>query len=192
MTEVSRSITGTLKRRGQGSYTLDKNRSVIYHKETKNFPFNSEFEALLTFSGKPTGSFIQHVVPSPESITVRQRHSFVSLPDGNYKKRAFDPRAGYFGIKYMDFATPIDQDIHKRFISRHRLQKKHPQREMSEAVEPIIYYVDRGAPEPIRSALIEGASWWNEAFEAAGFKDAFQVKLLPEDADPLDVRYNVM
>lgn len=185
-------VTGTLKRSGQGSYNLDKNRSVIYHENTKNFPFNSEFEAMLTFSGKPTGSYTRRVVPSPESITVRQRHSFVSLPDENYKKRVFDPRAGYFGINYMDYATPIDQDIHKRYISRHRLQKKYPRRKMSEAVEPIIYYMDRGAPEPIRSALIEGASWWNEAFDAAGFKNAFQVTLLPEGIDPLDVRYNVI
>lgn len=185
-------ISSTLKYRGQGSYTLDKEKSVIYPESTKNFPLNSEFEALLTFSGTPAGRFIREVVPSPELVSVRQRHSFVALPDENYEKRVFDPRAGYFGINYMDYATPIDQDIHKRYISRHRLQKKNPKRALSEAVEPIVYYVDRGAPEPIRSALIEGASWWNEAFEAAGFKDAFQVKLLPEGADPLDVRYNVI
>jgi hypothetical protein len=185
-------VANILKRSGQGSYSLDKEKSVIYPENTKNFQFNSEFEALLTFSGSPTGRYIREVVPSPELVTVRQRHSFVALPDDNYQKRAFDPRAGYFGIHYMDYATPIEQDIHKRYISRHRLQKKNPKRAMSEAIEPIIYYVDRGAPEPIRSALIEGASWWNEAFEAAGFKDAFQVELLPEGADPLDVRYNVI
>lgn len=185
-------VVGALKRSGQGSYSLDKNRSVIYHENTKNFPLNSEFEAMLTFNGNPGGVYVRQVVPSPNSITVRQRHSFVALPDANYQKRVFDPRAGYIDINYMDYATPVDEDIHRRYISRHRLQKKNPNRKMSEAIEPIIYYVDRGAPEPILSALIEGASWWNEAFEAAGFKDAFQVKVLPEAADPLDVRYNVI
>ncbi len=185
-------VVNALKRAGQGSYSLDMEKSVIYHENTRNFELNSEFEALLTYKGNPTGGYIRQVVPTPELVTVRQRHSFVALPDDDYQKRAFDPRAGYFGIQYMDYATPIDQDINKRFISRHRLQKKNPKKEVSESVEPIIYYVDRGAPEPIRSALIEGASWWNEAFEAAGFKDAFQVKVLPEGADPLDVRYNVI
>jgi len=186
-------VVGSLKRSGQGNYSLDKNRSVVYHENTKNFPFNSEFEAMLTFSGNPTGSYVREVVPSPKSITVRQRHSFIALPDENYHKRVFDPRAGYSAnTGYLDYATPIDKDIHKRFISRHRLQKKNPNRKVSEAVKPIIYYVDRGAPEPILSALIEGASWWNEAFEAAGFKNAFQVRVLPEGADPLDIRYNVI
>ena len=181
-----------LKNKNQGTYTLDKGRSVIYPENTKNFPKNSEFEALLTFQGAPTGAQVRQVVPSPNAVTVRQRHSFVALPDSKYQKRTYDPRAGFFGIEYMDFATPIDQDIHKRYISRHRLIKKNARKSMSKPVAPIIYYVDRGAPEPIRSALIEGASWWNQAFEAAGFKDAFQVKVLPEGADPLDVRYNVI
>lgn len=185
-------VVGALKSSRQGSYSLDKNRSVIYHENTKNFPSNSEFESLLTFSGKPEGSYIREVVPSPNSVTVRQRHSFVELPDNKYQMRVFDPRAGYFGIDYLDYATPIDEDIQKRFISRHRLTKKNPGRKISEPVEPIIYYLDRGAPEPIRSALLEGASWWNEAFEEAGFKNAFLVKLLPDGADPLDVRYNVI
>jgi len=185
-------VVGSLKISDQGSYSLDRDRSVIYPEHIKNFPLNSEFEAMLTFSGNPSGGYIREVVPTPKSVSVRQRHSFVALPDGKYQKRAFDPRAGYMGINYMDFATPIDQDINKRYISRHRLQKKNPNRKLSEAIEPIVYYVDRGAPEPIRSALIEGASWWNEAFEAAGYKNAFQVKVLPEGADPLDVRYNVI
>jgi len=119
-------------------------------------------------------------------------HSFIKLPNDHYKPRKFDPRAGYFDMSYMDYAAPIDQPIVKRFITRHRLEKKDPTAAMSEAVKPIIYYVDRGAPEPVRTALMEGASWWNQAFEAAGYKNAFQVKLLPEDADPMDIRYNII
>jgi hypothetical protein len=172
---------------------LDKSRSAFYLPRTKNFPQNTEFEVTLTFTGQPTGAFVRDVVtPTPSSITVREHHSFVQLPDNNYKPRKADPRAGYFGISYYDYATPISEPIVKRFIARHRLEKKDPNAAVSEAVEPIVYYMDAGAPEPIRSALMDGARWWNQAFEAAGYKDAFQVKVLPEDADPMDVRYNVI
>lgn len=185
-------VSGSLRRSGQGNYSLDGNRSAVYLDRTKNFPQNSEFEALLTFQGNPEGGYIRSVVPSPEAVTVRQHHSFVQLPDDQYEPREFDPRSGYISISYQDYATPIDQPLTKRFIIRHRLQKKNPKARMSEAVEPIVYYLDPGAPEPVKSALLDGARWWNQAFEAAGYKDAFQVKILPEDADPLDVRYNVI
>lgn len=185
-------VSGTLKNTGQGNYSVDKSRSAFYLPRTKNFPKNSEIEVTLTFTGQPAGGYIRSVTPTASSVTVRQHHSFVELPDNNYKPRVFDPRAGYFSMSYYDYATPIDQPIEKRFITRHRLEKKDPNAAISEAVEPIIYYLDRGAPEPIRSALLDGARWWNQAFEAAGYKDAFQVEMLPEDADPMDVRYNVI
>ena len=184
-----------LKQRGQGVYSLDTSKSALYLDRTKSFPQNTEFEAILTFvlGDKETiAPWTKSVTPSGESITVRQHHSFVALPDDSYERRPLDPRSGFFGISYQDYATPIDQPLVKRFIQRHRLLKKDPQAAVSEAVEPIVYYVDAGAPEPILSALIEGASWWNQAFEAIGYRDAFQVKVLPEDADPLDVRYNVI
>ena len=185
-------VIGALKRSKQGNYKLDPSRSAIFMDRTKNFPDNTEFEATLTFTGEPKGRYVNQVVPSPKAITVRQHHSFIRLPDSNYQMRELDPRSGFFGIQFQDYATPIDQPLMKRYIQRHRLQKKDPTAKVSEAVEPIIYYVDPGAPEPIRSALITGASWWNQAFEAAGYKDAFQVKVLPEDVDPMDVRYNVI
>ena len=185
-------VTNTLQRGQQGTYRLEPTRSAFYLPNTKNFPQNTEVETTLTFTGEPTGQFVRQVVPVPEAITVRQRHSFVQLPPAGYKPRVSDPRAGYFGIDYMDFATPIEEPITKRFISRHRLQKKDPSARVSEAVEPIVYYVDRGAPEPVRSALLEGARWWNQAFEAIGYKDALQVELMPAHVDPMDVRYNVI
>ncbi|MEM6804425.1 MAG: zinc-dependent metalloprotease [Bacteroidota bacterium] len=185
-------IAGRLQRAKQGSYRMDAKRSAVYLPKTKNFPKNSEFEALLTFSGQSKGSQIRSVVPSSDAVTVRMHHSFVELPDAQYKPRTFDPRSSFNAIRYQDYATPIDAPLVKQFIRRHRLEKKNPKAKVSEAVEPIIYYVDRGAPEPIRSALIEGASWWNQAFEAAGYKDAFQVKVMPADADPMDVRYNLI
>ena len=185
-------VTGTLSQSGQGSFSLDASRSAFYLPRTKNFPQNSEFEVTLTFAGNSPGSYVRQVVPTPQAITVRQHHSFVKLPENSYKPRVFDPRSGYFGIEYMDYATPISEPIVKRFIARHHLEKKNPGAAMSEAVEPIVYYLDPGTPEPIRSALLEGAQWWNQAFEAAGYQNAFQVKILPEGADPLDIRYSVI
>jgi len=185
-------VTNTLQRTQQGTYRLDPTRSAFYLPNTKNFPQNTEVETTLTFTGEPAGQFVRQVVPVPEAITVRERHSFVQLPPPGYKPRVFDPRASYYGITYMDFATPIEEPVTKRFISRHRLQKKDPAARVSEAVKPIVYYVDRGAPEPVRSALLEGARWWNQAFEAIGYKDAFRVEVMPADIDPMDVRYNVI
>jgi len=185
-------VSGTLKRNNQGNYQVDKSRSALYLKRTKAFPNNTEFEAIITFTGSSEGYNIRSVTPSSNAVTVRQHHSFIQLPDDNYKPREFDPRAGYFVLTYQDYASPIDEPLVKRFITRHRLQKKNPEAAISEPVEPIIYYLDRGAPEPIRSALMEGASWWNQAFEAAGYKNAFKVELLPEGADPMDVRYNLI
>ncbi len=188
----SHGISERLGEQKQGTYTVDASRSAIYAKGLKNFPKNSEFEAMITFQGIAKGENIQSVTPSPNALTVRTHHSFIELPDEQYQPSKFDPSAGYFGIRFHDYAAAIDEPLVKRFICRHRLEKKDPASDLSEPIKPIIYYVDRGTPEPVRSALIEGASWWNEAFEAAGFKNAFQVKLLPEGADPLDVRYNVI
>lgn len=185
-------VAQTLKQSKQGTYQLNTDRSALYMERTKNFPKNTEVEALLTFTGEPQGSYIRQVTPSPEAVSVRLHHSLVELPDSWYSPRPFDPRAGYFGISYADYATPIDEPLQKRFIARHRLYKENPGAALSEAVEPIVYYLDRGTPEPVRSALLEGASWWNEAFQAAGYKNAFRVEMLPEGADPLDVRYNVI
>lgn len=186
-------VIGTLRSSQQGTYTLDKSRSAFYLPRTKNFPQNSEFEVTLTFtSNQPQGQYIRSVTPTPGAITVREHFSFVQLPDADYKPRVFDPRAGFFPMSYYDFASPFSEPVQKRFITRHRLKKKDPTAAVSEAVKPIIYYVDPGAPEVVRNALIEGARWWNQAFEAAGYKNAFQVEVLPEGADPMDVRYNVI
>ena len=183
-----------IKSNQQGNYVLDKTRSAIYLPRTKNFPLNSEFETTITFVNNDgiTGNFVNSVTPSPEAITLRMHHSFVQLPDNDYKPRIFDPRSSYIPISFYDYSTPVTEPIEKFFIMRHRLKKKDPTAAKSEAVKPIIYYLDNGTPEPIRSALLEGASWWNQAFEAAGYINAFQVKLLPEDADPMDIRYNVI
>ncbi len=185
-------VADRLESNKQGSYSLDKSKSAIHLDRTKAFPKNVEFEAMITLKGKPKSYEIRSVSPDAESITVFQHHSFVELPDNNYKPRKYDPRCGSWDVSYFDYATPINEPINQMFITRHRLEKKNPDSQRSEAVEPIVYFVDRGAPDLIKNALIEGASWWNRAFEAIGFENAFQVKVLPEGADPLDLRYNVI
>src|SRR5688572_27553489 len=167
----------------QGSYTLDRNRSAIYLPRTKAFPKNTEVEATLTFTTNDRpGALVRGVTPTADVVTVRQHHSFVALPEPGYQPRRADPRVGVGGIDFYDYASPFTEPISKTWIARHRI----------EPGKPIVYYVDNGVPEPIRTALVEGASWWNAAFEAAGYPNGFQVKVLPADADPLDVRYNVI
>ena len=188
----SHDIIGRLKSRNQGAYKLDKTRAAIYLENTISFPKNTEFESMLTFTGDPKHREIRSVTPDAKSVSVRMHHSFVELPDDNYKPRTFHPYAGYGNNNYYDYATPIHEAMNKKFIRRHRLEKKDPTAAVSEAVEPIIYYIDPGCPDPVKTALMEGARWWNQAFEAAGYKDAFQVKELPEGANSLDVRYNMI
>ena len=189
-------LSALLEQAGEGSYALDAQRSVINMPRSKAFPDNTEVDALVTFVGHPEGNILRTVAPDAGAITLHLHHSFVRLPDDGYTPLPYDPRAGFIdggeGDLFYDYAAPLGEPVKRGYARRHRLEKKHPDREMSEAVEPIVYYVDSGVPEPIRSALVEGALWWNQAFEAAGFIDGFQVKILPDGVDPMDVRYNVI
>lgn len=186
-------VADKIRKMKQGTYTLNEGRSAIYISNTKNFPKNTEMEATLTFvGGADAGRLLNAVTPSTDAITVRMHHSFVELPDGNYQARKYDIRSGYGGTSYFDYGSDFSEPIEKMVINRHRLQKKDPSAILSEPVKPIVYYLDNGTPEPIRSALLEGASWWNQAYEAAGYKNAFQVKILPDSADPMDIRYNMI
>ena len=189
-------IADLLAARGEGSFSIDESRSAIYPPKTKSFPDNTEIDATLTFAGKSKGRILGTVAPNADAVTVHGHHSFIRLPDDGYQPLPYDARAGYIhsgeATLVYDYASPIDAPIKSAFARRHRLEKVDPTAEVSEAVEPIVYWVDSGAPEPVKSALIEGALWWNQAFEAAGYKDAFQVKVLPPEADPMDIRYNVI
>ncbi|MDH3767777.1 MAG: zinc-dependent metalloprotease, partial [Gammaproteobacteria bacterium] len=191
-------LAATLKEADEGDYQVDVTRSAIYLPQTRTFPDNSEIEAIITLIGEPTGSILSTVTPDAHAVTVHIRHSLVRLPQPGYEPLPFDPRAGYidpasWGIGMLyDYATPVGESVVRPLTLRHRLEKKNPEAKQSAAVEPIVYYVDRGVPEPIRTALVEGASWWSESFEMAGYENAFRVELLPQDADPLDVRYNVI
>jgi hypothetical protein len=169
-----------------------------------NFPRNTEMEAELTFISQPGagggggrggGGFFEgvgSVSATSEAASVRVHTSFVELPDNNYRPRAYDPRAGFFGESWRDYSAPLDQPQLQRFIARHRLEKVNPGAPVSDVVKPIIYYLDPGTPEPVRSALLDGARWWNQAFEAAGFRNAFRVEMLPEGVSSMDIRYNVI
>ena len=187
-------VAESLLRANQGAYKIDPDRSAIALDNTKAFPKNTEVEAILTFTpgAMPRGEFVAAVTPDPHAITLREHTSLIELPEPGFKPRAFDPRSGYYPFTYRDYSAPLNERMDQRFIIRHRLEKRDPNAAVSEPIKPIVYYVDRGAPEPIRTALVEGARWWSQAFEAAGFKNAFQVKVLPEGADPMDVRYNMI
>ena len=185
-------VSQRLKNSNSGSYTLNKSMSAVELERTKAFPDNIEFDVILTFIGSPSGNLVSSVTPTPSNLTVNQHYSFVKLPDNNFNKRKFDPRSGSNPFIVYDYSTPIDEKLEQKFIVRHRLNKKFPNRDISIPVEPIIYYIDNGTPEPVKSALIEGGNWWNQAFESAGYKDAFRIEVLPENADPMDVRYNLI
>lgn len=187
-------VANRIKASQQGNYALEKSRCAIYLPRTRNFPQNTELEATITFVNNEgnAGPLVQSVTPAAEAITVRMHHSFVQLPDGGYQPRVFDARSSFIPVNFFDYSTPVSEPIEKYYIIRHRLQKKNPGAALSEPVKPIVYYLDNGTPEPIRSALLQGASWWNQAFEAAGYKNAFQVKVLPDSADPMDIRYNLI
>jgi hypothetical protein len=189
-------VAETLAALHQGTYRVDPTRSTISLDDTKAFAKNTEVETVLTFTadGPLSGQYVADVTPDPHALTVRERHSFVELPPPGFTPRTFNPRAGYFPSSFRDLTAPLGDDVTQRFILRHRLIKKNPAcSTRCEPVAPIQYYVDRGAPEPIRTALLEGARWWDQAFQAAGWAPGtFRVDLLPEGADPMDIRYNII
>ena len=199
-----RDATNAGQRMSPGTYRLDNSRSSVYMDMTGSFPTNTELEVELTFvqqpgggggrGGRGGGGFegVGSVASTGEAASIRIHHSFVQLPDDEYEPRMFDPRSGYGSSSYQDYAVSLDEPMTQRFIRRHRLEKQDPSAAVSDPVEPIIYYLDPGAPEPIRSALLEGARWWNQAFEAAGYRDGFQVTLRPDSISSLDARYNVI
>jgi hypothetical protein len=183
---------GYLSNAGEGSYAIDEDRSAPLTDAALVFPQNVEIDALITLAGSPEGNEVPAVTPDADAITLTVHHSFVALPDDGYKVREADERSGAIPVEIYDMAAPLDQPIRRQLALRHRLERIDPAAPSGPVVEPIVYYVDRGTPPIIRDALIEGGNWWAEAFEAAGFEDAFRVELLPEGAHPLDVRYNTI
>jgi uncharacterized protein DUF4953/uncharacterized protein DUF5117 len=185
-------IVATLRMTEQGRWELDASRSAVDLENCLSFPENLEFESVLTYQSPEPGRLVTETAPLPGSMTLVQHQSLVKLPDDGYTPRRADPRAGFFGVEFLNYAAPLAAPIETTWISRHRLEKVDPAAPRSRVKKPLVYYLDPGCPEPIRSALLEGVGWWKEAFEKAGFEDAFRVELLPKGAHPLDVRYNVI
>ncbi|HJQ10107.1 MAG TPA: DUF5117 domain-containing protein, partial [Gemmatimonadaceae bacterium] len=173
-------VRGSLQRGQQGSFRLDRNRSAIYPARTKAFPKNTEVEVLLTFESDAPGNDVARHTPDARALTLREHHSFVELPDNGYKPRVFDPRVGIFSVDFYDFSLPFNRRPQVRWAVRWRLEKKDPNAALSDPVKPLVYYLDRGIPEPYRTAFKQGAAWWNKTFEAAGFTNAFRVEDLPD------------
>ncbi|BED90287.1 periplasmic metalloprotease [Pseudoalteromonas sp. MM1] len=185
-------VSRKLAAREQGSFSLDESRSAVFMSRSKAFVKNTELEAVLTFKGTNPGKFVRQVSADAYALTVHMHHSLIKLPDDNYTPRKFDPQSGYWSIEHKDYAASLGESMYVRYIPRHRLAKKDPNLPISEPIKPIVYYLDPGVPEPVKSALLEGGKWWNDAFSAAGYKNAFIVKVLPSNADPMDIRYNVI
>ncbi|HEY6059549.1 MAG TPA: zinc-dependent metalloprotease [Gemmatimonadales bacterium] len=185
-------VRGALRESNQGTFQIDHDRSTIFLPRTKAFPRNTEIEVTLTFTSDQPGRAIQSHAPEGRAVTLRQHLSLVALPDSGFQPRRFDPRIGLFAVSFYDFAQPFDRDYVTRYAIRHRLVKRDPGAAVSEPVQPIVYYLDAGIPEPYRSAFRQGAMWWNAVFAAAGFHNAFRVEDMPPDMDPMDARYNVI
>lgn len=185
-------VSNWLSSMGQGDYAPDEARSAIFWPNTKTFEGNLEIEAMVTYTGSGAGGYLRDVASNSEGFSLHIHHSFLRLPDDQYQPRAYHPAGGMFATQWKDYTVDLDKPLTQRLINRHRLVKADPSAAVSDPVEPIIYYLDPGAPEPVKTALIEGGNWWADAFEAAGFSNAFRVEILPEGADPMDARYNVI
>lgn len=185
----SRAVNGVIRpvEGGGGSWRLDEQRSALDMEHTQGFPLNTEIENTLTFVSDSGGRAIN--APENGALTVHEHISLLPLPPSGYQPRAADVRVGFFGPEFLDFSQSYKQDLDRRYIARWRLEKKDPAAAISEPVKPITFYLDRAIPEPVRSAARQGALWWNQAFEQAGFRNALVVEDLPEGADPLDMRY---
>jgi hypothetical protein len=188
----TKGIAEQLKAGGEKGYKLVTDLSAADPSAVKVFPDNLEFEARQTFVSETPGDEVANIAPDPRQISLVVRHSLVRMPEAGYQQRRFDPRGGSFATQVLDYAAPLGQPIVYELANRFRLEKTDPTAARSTVKKPIVFYIDNGAPEPIRTALLEGASWWKAAFEAAGFIDAYRVEILPEGMDPLDVRYNVV
>jgi hypothetical protein len=185
-------VVETLRRTGQGSFALNRDRSHAYLPRTRGFPTNTEVEVSLTFTSSQPGRIVRSHAPDAGAVTLREHHSLVELPEAGFTPRRGDPRIGNFTVPFYDFSRPFDERYEGGYIARHRLRKRNPSAARSAPVAPIVYYLDRAIPEPYRSAFREGVSWWNSVFEAAGFENAFRVEDMPDDMDPMDARYNVI
>lgn len=184
-------IANALNDGGKGFKQVDA-ASTADVAAVRAFPDNIEMEAVQTFAGEIAGPAIRSIVPDPRAVSFRVHHSLIRLPAPGFQTRRFDIRSSANGIQVLDFNQPLGRDVVGQLAVRFRLEKTDPAAARSTVKKPIIFYIDNAAPEPVRTALAEGVSWWADAFYAAGLVDAFKVEILPPGVDPLDARYNVV
>lgn len=185
-------IARALREQENGDYRLVAELSVADANFVRVFPRNIELQGRLTFVSARPGPEVGNIAPIAGNVSFIVRHSLVALPEPGYVPRRFDPRAGSFGMQVVDFNAPLGRPVVYELANRFRLERADPADPASPVRSPIVFYIDRAAPEPIRSALREGVAWWAEAFAAAGWPGAFRAEILPEGADPLDISYSVV
>ncbi|MEH6488988.1 zinc-dependent metalloprotease [Hyphomonas oceanitis] len=193
LTRDALDVRGALQANEEGgSFAIAEDRTMPDTGAAFAFPDNVEFDAFLTLTSDEPKSQVRATAADARAFTLVQHQSLVRLPDDGYTPRAFDPRSGAIDVGFYDFSAPLSGQVRQSFARRFRLEKQDPTAASSPAKTPLVFYVDSGAPEEIRNALMEGTAWWADAFTAAGFPDSFEVKVLPEGVHPLDVRYNVI
>ena len=174
------------------NYRLAPQLSAVDTASLKVFPDNLEIDAVQTFTSDAPGGEARMLAPDPRQISFTVHHSIVRLPEPGFVPRLADPRAPVFGPLIYDYGAALGQPVAVQLAARFRLEKTDPAAERSTVKKPIVFYIDPAAPEPVRSALMEGVNYWSRSFERAGLIGAFRAEILPEGADPLDVRYNMV
>ena len=173
-------VASALKDARQGDWRSDAARSALSFDRTGAFPRNTEIEAQLTVVSDNPPAAVASVLPDGHTMTLRLHHTFLKAPDPGFTPRPLDPRIGFIPLFYRDHTAPLGGQIERYLACRWRVDADHP----------IVYYLDRGIPEPERSAMKEAALWWNHAFADAGWPGAFVLKDLPAGATFLDARYS--
>jgi len=161
--------------------------------DIRSYPNNTDIVVDLSYDNPTTLASGGPDVVDPRYVRVRMQHSFLEMPKNDFRARRDDPRVGYFMQQRTDM-TSIGVTPYKDMINRWFLKKQDPTAAMSEPVEPIVFWVENTTPLEYRQTIVDAGLKWNEAFEKAGFKNAVQMKVMPDDAkwDPADIRYNVI
>ncbi|MCS3801286.1 zinc-dependent metalloprotease [Niastella sp. OAS944] len=169
------------------------NTAKSRYANVRSFPNNSDITVDLAYDNPAPYNSGTTDITDPRYVRVRMQHSLIAMPENDFRSRRDDPRVGYFS-QFINDQTSISNVPYKDIIHRWYLKKKDPNAAVSEPVEPIVYWIENTTPVEYRQIIMDAGLKWNEAFEKAGFKNAVQMKIMPDDAnwDPADIRYNVI
>lgn len=172
-----------------GNLSSDKSK----YSDIRSYPENTDVIVEYVYDSPHSVGSTSDAVTDNRFVTVRFQHTFIEMPDNEFQPRFDDPRVGYF-MTEQDDQVSTDATPYRDLIHRWNLVKKDPDAELSEPVEPIVWWIENTTPHEFRETIKEAALAWNEAFEEAGFKNAMQIKVQPDDADweAGDIRYNVL